>query len=144
MCNTCNVNYTGGCYNTAQTSSCCGNNCGCGCHHGCGLSWLWGCGAQRVCRDSCGNLRVRNAGSCCNTCNSDSTCGSCNSCNTCNPCKAYSTYACNQTAQATQTNATSCADAYYARQYALYPYGRVSGCCGSGFSTVNTVDASTL
>ena len=79
MCNICNMggNRSGGCASTFQTT---GNNCSCGC---------WNGTYQRICRDGCGNLIVRNTTGC-NSCGCG--CGCCHHsccCNhacCCNPC----------------------------------------------------------
>lgn len=144
MCNTC-TNYTNGCYNYTQANTT-GNNCGCGCN-------------QRICRDCCGNIWVRQNVSRGNRCCSQG-CG----CNTCGTggntaenggggvngvnygcftiCGRIFNGAATQTATNTQ-NRANCADGYYARQYGYYPYGRSGCCCGSGltnFVTTTTID----
>ena len=136
MCNMC-TNFTSGCgNNTALTTAATGTTSGCFC----------GCG-QRVCRDACGNVWVRQNTSrclrrCCNRC-----CNSWdNDTDTTNNGTAGNSdngngYACitvcgrvfnGATVQNTSAYSNN-TDWYYARQYGLYPYGRRSFCCGSGF-----------
>ena len=139
MCNTCS-NYTGGCYNYAQANTATGYGTGCGFN-------------QRICRDCCGNIWVRqNVSICCNRCCHHCSCGNNGtSGNTNGNGGNGNSYGCfticgrifngtTQNAAATQ-NVTTCSDGYYARQYGQYPYGRSYGCCGgfTGYTGVTTV-----
>ena len=114
MCNTCSMNFNN------RSTSCYGNNYGCGCgyHNGCGLF------SQSVCRDCNGCLRIinRQNGCCChcgcgcNNGNSGNTSGTDSNGN------GNGNFACltvcGRTGNtATQTSLTS--DAYYAQQYGL-------------------------
>ena len=153
MCNTCNTGFNG------RSSNGCGCCCvgasllsalfGCGnCYNSCGSNW----GSQRVCRDSCGNLRIqqRSSNSCCSngTWNS-SNCG-CYSSGTWN----NSSYGCcsNGISSSVVSNGSSCChscacgsntaetfpisgDGYYARQYGLT--NRSGNSCCSLLSSYN-------
>lgn len=135
MCNTCSY-YTGGCYNNTQANTITG-----GCTQTCGF--------QRMCRDYCGNIWVRqNCSSCCNSCgccsqNNDATSGNANG-------TTGNGYGCfticgrlyQGTAQNTRTTQTcgQNVDLYYARQYGGCAYG---GCCGGGYATNFTVTDAT-
>ena len=73
MCNVCNTGVYGrsGCAyssnGTASGTPVVNNGCSCGC---------WNGGWQRVCRDACGNIVVRNVNCCCNQ-NASCGCGNC-------------------------------------------------------------------
>ena len=136
MCNTCS-NYTGCCNNYTQTNT---GSSGCA-----RLGWN-----QRICRDSCGNIWVRqNASSCCQCCNRCSRNGCCNNGNATDTANGTTGngYGCftvcgrlyqgttAQTTSATQT-CTGNGDWYYARQYGGNSCG---GCCGRRFGTDFTV-----
>ena len=135
MCNTCS-NYTSGCYNYAQANTTTGRSLGCGCN-------------QRICRDCCGNIWVRqNVSSCCQQCSHCCSCqnngtsgnanGNGNSYGCFTICGRIFNGATTQNTTATQ-NGFTCSDRYYARQYGLYPYGGGYGCCGSGLAgAINT------
>ena len=140
MCNTCS-NYSGGCYNYTQANT----TAGCYARTGCGYN-------QRICRDCCGNIWVRqNVSPCCHCCNQCSQNGCCNNGNTSGNANGTTGngYGCvtvcgrlyqgatAQTMPATQ-NCTGNVDWYYARQYGGYPYGS-SYCCGRGLTTATTV-----
>lgn len=131
MCNTC-TNCASSFFNNARantTASCCGLGCG---------------SNQRICRDGCGNIWVRqNSSSCCNRCCQCCSCGDNGTSSNANGNGGNgNTYGCfticgrifngatTQNIAATQ-NGTTYSDGYYARQYGLYPYGRNHGCCGS-------------
>lgn len=135
MCNTCS-NYTGGCYNYTQANTCTG-----GCSNG---GWN-----QRICRDGCGNIWVRqNTVPCCQHCNhcgqngcgnggngsgiANGTNGNGYGCFT--VCGRLFQGVATQNARTTQTCTGT--DLYYARQYGGYSCG---GCCGRGFTTDFTV-----
>lgn len=140
MCNTC-ANCTNGSnfsLTNSNTSSC--SFCGCN---------------QRICRDGCGNIWVRqNSSRCgngccrCNSCG-NGCCGNCSCCNngtnvasTTNGGNDGNNYGCvticgrifnGATTQTASTqNGAAYSDYYYARQYGLYPYNRSSCCCGNG------------
>ena len=155
MCNTCNTGYGGRsvntcgccCFGASLLSALFGNSygCGCGCNS-CGSNW----GSQRVCRDSCGNLRIqqRSFDSCaCGNIWNGSRCGGC--CGTWNVprcCGCFgglsaSTYpsvnggahSCCGLSSAQEVSSTS--DCYYARQYGLT--NRSGGSCCNLLSSYN-------
>ena len=127
MCNVFNTCVNNRCGYAATIAQATGSTCSCGCWNGC-----W----QRVCRDGCGNLIVRNVNQC-NTCG----CGCCN--NSCGGSNNNDTATGNTGNGTTNTNGVfrcvtfcgygngnvngnarnrsgcNCASAYYARQYGL-------------------------
>ena len=149
MCNSCNQC---GCGNNRGNN--CGNNCGCNCGCGCSLfnqvaraiNNLFGngcgCNGNGGCGCGCGcNGGRRNQGGC--------GCNSCNSCNSNNNTLFVNLFGqefgvaesgsgnwncgCNSCGgEADLTSLTGCGnqcfDAYYARQYGLYPFNRTN-CC---------------
>lgn len=136
MCNTCS-NCTGSCYNYTQANTVTG-----GCAR---IGWN-----QRICRDGCGNIWVRqNCSSCCNSCgccaqnngaasgNANGTTGNGYGCFT--VCGRLYQGTAAQNARTAQTCAQN-VDLYYARQYGGYSCG---GCCGRGLATNFTVTDAT-
>ncbi len=129
----------------------CGNSCGC---NSCAQSSLWNTGYQCICRDGCGNIRVR---SCCG-CNTQSNCGCSNNCNCNNNCGCNNdnsnnssnsrgngftcfTFSGNNVNSQNTGSTVSNGDSYYARQYGLYSGSRCP-CSYSynynGFDTTQT------
>ncbi len=154
--------FNGGCSNNVATTSTSSSSNSCGCNNQCS-----GCGYQTVCRDCNGCLHIQNKTCGCNCgCQSCQCCNNSNSCNNCcNNCcdnnggttenggtsgnNGNGNFACvtycglggNAEASTTTANTTVWnADAYYARQYGLYPYARSGnyGCGCSSYSGYNT------
>lgn len=139
MYNVCNTGIGNRCgYGVSTAQSANGGSCGCscGCWNGC-----W----QRVCRDACGNLIVRNTNHC-NACSCG--CGCCNqSCGSSTGngstagnngsgnangvfrCVTYCGYG---NGAANNRSAYNCGSAYYAQQYGLSCDG--SGECAYSFT----------
>ncbi len=151
MWNMCNSNFAfgrcGGCGGCSSFSNY-------GCNNG-----LFSLNGQRVCRDSCGNLRIQNG--CYNGCSSCNGCHCCNQCH-CGCCGCGSngsnsgtsgnntgngnggftcvTFCGNSTNNATQTTSMTTSDvwdSYYSRQYGVNSRGCRRSCCGCNYGSSN-------
>ncbi len=126
MCNFCNVGRS---------------TCGCG-SCGCLANSLFAGSNQSICRDACGNIRVRQCGcqnqcgcnhNCCcqNSCGSNSGNTGSNDASTGNGQFTCLTF-CGNAATNGTASASNAANGYYARQYGLYPWS--SGCSCGGYN----------
>ncbi len=139
MCNYCNRS-------TNSTTDCNSDSNSCGCNNACNsCCGLWKC-IQQICRDSCGNIRVRQS-SCCLNGSYNCGCSSCclnNGCNNSygNSGTSSSNYGCsgftdlslcgNSVGSSPASAARANTDSYYARQYGLL--GGRSCPCSAGYN----------